>query len=77
MSATTRPNFWKKKTGRSCLALARQAGSEGDGVELEPVATHGSADLESLSRADALVALPEDTTAAGPGDEVDWYELEL
>jgi len=66
-----------KKAGRRLFAPAVRTGaSSADGLPLvEPVRTHGSADLVAHSRAGIIVTVPAQAVRAGPGDEVEIYEF--
>ena len=66
-----------KKAGRRLFAPAVRTGaSSADGLPLvEPVPTHGSADLVAHSRAGIIVTVPAQAVRVGPGDEVEIYEF--
>lgn len=65
----------KKKPGRTTFLPARTA-RVASGLETEPIASHGSADLAAASRADSLIVLPKSVTRRAAGQMVTVHPLQ-
>jgi len=65
----------RKKPGRRLFAPARAAQGASH-LDVEPLESHGAADLAAYARANALLTLREDSAGAAAGDEVELYALE-
>jgi len=65
----------RKKPGRMLFAPGRLV-EDGRGCRVEPVESHGSADLVAYSRADVVFTLPADADGAPAGAKVEFYPRE-